>query len=225
MISDATSNTLIDIDRPVAWRWAALMITVAASLMIVMAVPALAEWVQPLDDWGWEAAVDSEADILVAIGRALDVIGGSVVMAALMFAVAIIFGIKRRWATLATWLVAMGLSQLLSLSLKFLYERPRPTQSLVETATWSFPSGHSITAAVFAVALVLLWVPKGHRRRKMLVVGVAYAVIMAVSRVYLRAHWITDASAGFAIGVGTAVVVILAMNKSSSGGAEDGERL
>lgn len=225
MTSDSTSNTMIDIDRPVAWRWAAFMSTVAASLMIVMAVPALVKWVQPLDDWGWEAAVDSEAGILVAIGRALDVIGGSVVMAALMFAVAIIFGIKRRWATLATWLVAMGLSQLLSLSLKFLYERPRPTQSLVETATWSFPSGHSITAAVFAVALVLLWVPKGHRRRNMLGVGVVYAVVMAVSRVYLRAHWITDASAGFAIGVGTAVVVILAMNKSSSGGAEDGERL
>jgi undecaprenyl-diphosphatase len=79
----------------------------------------------------------------------------------------------------------------------------------VEEHSFSFVSGHSLTAAAIAITLVLVWVPAGHRRRNLLIVAVAYAAVMAASRVYLRAHWLTDAYVGVLIGAGVAVTVAL----------------
>ena len=66
-------------------------------------------------------------------------------------------------------------------------------------ATASFPSGHATTA--FATAVLLgLWYPRGTG------VFVGLAVLVAVSRVMLGAHFPSDALAGAVLGSGVALV-------------------
>ena len=67
-------------------------------------------------------------------------------------------------------------------------------------ATASFPSGHATTA--FATAVVLgLWYPRGTG------VFVGLAVLVAISRVMLGAHFPSDALAGALLGSGVALAV------------------
>jgi membrane-associated phospholipid phosphatase len=69
-----------------------------------------------------------------------------------------------------------------------------------ETATgYSFPSGHTQTAAVTYTSFALLF-----KRRAITIVAVAMIVIIGFSRVYLGVHYPTDVLAAIALGVGVA---------------------
>ncbi len=63
----------------------------------------------------------------------------------------------------------------------------------------SFPSGHTSAAMAFATVLWLV-----HRKRGALLLLVAAAI--AVSRLYLRDHHLSDVVAGTFLGAGTAIV-------------------
>lgn len=197
-------------DAAIARRWSLALWAVVGILLVVMAVPALAEAIQPLDDWVWEFVVSTELAALVAAAKTLDIIGGVLVMTSVVVVVAVILAWKRHRAALATWLLAMTAAQALSVLIKELYARPRPPLPLIdESDSWSFPSGHALTAAAVAITLVLLWEPAGGRRRSLLIVAAAYAFVMAASRVYLRAHWFTDVAEGLALGAATALAAAL----------------
>jgi len=88
---------------------------------------------------------------------------------------------------------------------KAFFHRGRPTGSLVGTVGASFPSGHAVTGAATAVALVLVLMPAGPARRRWERVAVAFAFVMATSRVYLHAHWLSDVVAGVLLGTGVAL--------------------
>jgi undecaprenyl-diphosphatase len=80
------------------------------------------------------------------------------------------------------------------------------------TSGGSFPSGHAVAASVTAVALVIaLFPPAGFRRWLWGVAAALFSFVMALSRAYLGAHWLSDATAGVLLGttiaLGTAVVV------------------
>ena len=70
---------------------------------------------------------------------------------------------------------------------------------------YSFPSGHATAGAATAVALVLAFFPPGPRRRKWEWIAVGFAFLMAMSRVYLHAHWFSDVVAGVLLGSGIAL--------------------
>jgi len=174
-------------------------------LFLFLAVPFLADIVQVLDDAVWELVVRLEFDVAAAIAEILDLLGSTAVTAPIMIAVAVYLLVRRRWEAFWFWVLAMATSQVLIGPMKALYERPRPPDSLVSTSNWSFPSGHAVAGAAIAVALVIVLVPAGPKRRAYEILAAAFAFTMALSRVYLRAHWLTDVLAGAALG---AAVVI-----------------
>jgi membrane-associated phospholipid phosphatase len=93
--------------------------------------------------------------------------------------------------------------------------RARPPAALVlgpVGTNMSFPSGHTIGAAAFALALAYLWwrAQRG-LLRAWLGLGIALAVTaaMAISRLYLADHWLTDVLASIVLAFGVMSGVVL----------------
>ena len=117
-------------------------------------------------------------------------------------------GHRRAAAILVTDAVV---SQLLVYALKELVQRPRPTlfDEITRPETWSFPSGHSLSAmAIYgSIAAVVIIYRRAHRG---LVIAAATLLIGAIgfSRIYLGVHWPFDVLAGFAAGVPLVVATV-----------------
>lgn len=192
-------------DHPRAWRIARALWLVAALLFAAIAIEPIRETVERIDQATFDWAVDAEWEPAVIGAKVLDFLGSVWVTVPIMLATTAWLWLRRRWEALTTWLVAMVVSQLFIGPVKALYQRARPPQALVETSSWSFPSGHSVSVAAIAVALVIVLVPAGPRRRNLEMLAAGTAVVMALSRVYLRAHWLSDVAAGAALGVAIAI--------------------
>ena len=177
----------------------------SALLFMAIAVPTLKDAVQAVDDQVHRWVVSIEWGPAVTASQFLDFVGSAWVVWPTMAGVAAWLAWSRRWEAFSTWVVAMVVSQLMVGPVKSLYMRPRPSMSLVETSSWSFPSGHSVVGGAIAIAAVIVLVPAGPRRRNLEMLAIAFAVVMALSRVYLRAHWLSDAAAGVALGAAIAI--------------------
>lgn len=106
----------------------------------------------------------------------------------------------RLQAVLVLLLVPGGM--LLNVAMKHLFQRARPAgdEALVRIATFSFPSGHVAAATLFYAALAAL-VFAHTRSRAMRGMAVGWCALMvscvAVSRVYLGAHYVSDTLGAF----------------------------
>lgn len=97
---------------------------------------------------------------------------------------------------------------------KVLAARARPGQTLRihDEAGLAFPSGHATQAFSFylVLALLLLTVVTAYAYRVAVVVsGLTVATLVAISRLYLGAHWLTDVIAGAVLGAGWAMLLWL----------------
>lgn len=106
--------------------------------------------------------------------------------------------------------IGLGMSAFLSNSLKAYYEEERPFEILGRdilvidntSSMNSYPSGH--TTAVFTYATIIVI-----RHPKMKLPCMSLACLVALSRVYLGVHWITDVVGGALLGVCIGVFVTL----------------
>ena len=111
-----------------------------------------------------------------------------------------VFGGSERFQALLAAVIAVGLGIGLFLSLKRAFGRKRPCAlephcwaTLLPPDQFSFPSGHSITAFAVAVSLVSYY--------PALLPGLLFcAVSVALSRVLLGMHFLSDVVAGGALG-------------------------
>lgn len=193
-------------DHPTAWRLSLVLWVLGGSLFVALAVPSIADTVQEFDDAVWELAVDLENEVAVFVAEAFDLVGSTPVTLPIMLITAGWLVWRRRWEAVSFWILAMVSSQLLIGPVKGLYERERPPLPLVETSDFSFPSGHAVAGAAIAVSLVIVLVPAGPKRRNLEILAGFFALLMALSRVYLRAHWFTDVAAGASLGAAVAIV-------------------
>lgn len=109
-------------------------------------------------------------------------------------------------------LVAFAGAEALTWSLKFYFERERPSfaNPIATESSFSFPSGHAlISVAVYGAVGYLLF---GRLRRtgaRAACVGAFMLLVAAIgfSRLYLGVHYLSDVLAGFGLGFAWLVIV------------------
>ena len=109
----------------------------------------------------------------------------------------------REWYWILTLALATLGGALVNVMLKTAYERARPhfDDPLVTLGTYSFPSGHTAAATVFygTVAAFLVTRYRNPRIRIGIVfAAVAMVALVALSRMYLGAHYLSDVVAAAA---------------------------
>ena len=131
--------------------------------------------------------------------------------------------VQRQWAA-ASLVAATALADGLTVLVKLIVARPRPTPDLVEVyrtvSGFSFPSGHVVHyVAFFGIIGYLVWrrlrsppPPRGLARGALVVLLAlccALVVLVGPSRVFLGAHWPTDVLGGYVLG-GTCLLLLIA---------------
>jgi membrane protein DedA with SNARE-associated domain/membrane-associated phospholipid phosphatase len=81
-------------------------------------------------------------------------------------------------------------------------DRPRPLYALVDTSGSAYPSAHAAYAVAWtACAIAVVHAVPGMVRRTLFVgVAIGLTAAIALTRVYLRAHWLTDVLGGVGLG-------------------------
>jgi len=114
-------------------------------------------------------------------------------------------------------LVAVPGGMLLNVALKHVFRRTRPSfdDPLLSLMTYSFPSGHTAAATVFygLLACYLVRRVRTWRARALVMLGaVVMVMLVALSRMYLGVHYLSDVLAAAAEGAAWLAICITAVS-------------
>ena len=203
----------------------ALVLLVAAGILgfLVLADVVSDGGARHFDEW-LLLALRAPGDLSDPIGpkwfedmmRDITALGGTAVLTLGVVAVAGFLALMRKTNAAITVLISVASGMAVSQTAKWAYARPRPelVPHGMETYSASFPSGHSMMAAVVYLTLgALLARSQAQPRMKVyvLVVAVLLTALVGISRIYLGVHWPTDVLAGWCLGAAWAILCWFAM--------------
>lgn len=149
---------------------------------------------------------------LEGLGLDITALGGYAVLTLLVLVVAGYLLLSRKFCAMWLVLVASGTGWGLTMVLKELFGRQRPSvvPHLQEQTSMSFPSGHAMMSAVVYLTLGVLLAQfaadRWATRIYLLVVAILVTFLVGVSRVFLGVHYPTDVLAGWSAGLTWAVL-------------------
>jgi membrane-associated phospholipid phosphatase len=187
----------------------AVTVVLTAAAFAAVASQGVLAHIQHVDNAWLRLMVTHRSAPVTELAKFLNFLGLVSVTLPVRIVIAGYLALRRRWWHLAAFVTAIVMSEALIGTLKGIYDRARPPGSLVATSGASFPSGHSIAATVTVVAAVIALVPPGRRRVWWGAAAVAFSALMALSRAYLAAHWLSDAIAGVLLGTSCALLAAL----------------
>jgi undecaprenyl-diphosphatase len=186
--------------RSVPW----LLVVVAATAMAVFAALTVAVTTSPslaIDSSAFETADDLRAPWLDKVAKLVTklgliaIVGSAVLIAAWLL-------IRRRHGIRAAALMAGATLEWVSVWItKTLVDRPRPPDPLVHTSGASYPSAHAANSVGWLAIALTVVIPNRGARIAAVTAGGLLAVLVGLSRIYLRAHYASDVLAGEALAV------------------------
>ena len=136
----------------------------------------------------------------------MSTIGGPVGVGVIAALVAIALLITKRFRWTIYLLLNVGIGGGIDMELKRYFARARPAvaQQLMHATGYSFPSGHAMGSTVLFATLSYLAIrilPRWRWKSAALALCTTLIVSVALSRVYLGVHWISDVGAGIVAGL------------------------
>ena len=122
-------------------------------------------------------------------------LGGPIIAAILSIIVSLYMFIRHNFKAGIWSASTLVIGNLINVLAKNLIQRPRPNDKLVAIGGYSFPSGHTFGTALFIFFVVFLIVPQIKDvilRRILTFLGFLWILIIALTRVYLHVHYLTD---------------------------------
>lgn len=123
----------------------------------------------------------------------------------------LLFILIRKKKNILLFISSIVLGLVSYLSLKYLFQRIRPENALIEASGYSFPSGHATMATIFF--LIVIYSFKEDIKNsllKYLFIGlnILLILLMGFNRIYLSIHWFTDIIIGFLLGIFWIILLI-----------------
>jgi undecaprenyl-diphosphatase len=168
----------------------------------------------PGDQTALDVVNDLSASWLDDAAKAFTYLGSGWVTFPLAALAAIALAARRRWMEFWVLVVGFTLTALLVPEIKGWTDRPRPPDPVIPVGGSAFPSGHAAQATLyawFAITFALRLVPGITRRSLVIAAGIGLTILIGLTRVYLRVHWLSDVTAGWALGLSCFSVVAVAV--------------
>lgn len=152
--------------------------------------------------WLHSMSTPALTDIMLAISAVHGVWGMSVLV---LIAASVLLW-KRHGFWLIVLLVAVPGGAILNVGMKQAFERARPQLEapVLVLHDYSFPSGHTCASTLFygvIAAFMVSHTRSWQRRANICIAALCMVALVAFSRLYLGAHFLTDVMAGFAEGI------------------------
>ncbi len=157
----------------------------------------------PGDTTAIEIAERLRTDWLTSIAKAVTQLGATGLTGAFVLLSAVLLAARRRWAELGVLLGGVVLIFVGVHEIKDAVDRPRPGDGLVDVSGSSFPSAHAAYSTFYvwlAVTIVMRLRPGMARGALVVTIGIVLTALVGLSRVYLDVHYLSDVSAGWALG-------------------------
>ncbi|HEY0317950.1 MAG TPA: bifunctional DedA family/phosphatase PAP2 family protein [Solirubrobacterales bacterium] len=187
-------------------EFTSLMATLAVALFALVAYTVVVgdhPRPTPGDQTAMELAGDLHSGFLEGFSKVVSFLGSGAFTWGLTIVVAALLVARRRWAEFAVLVVGMTLISIGVHELKAAVDRPRPAHPLTGFSGSSFPSGHAANSVLYvwlAVMVVLRLRPGMARAAAVVTAGIVLTALVGLSRVYLNVHYMSDVSAGWALG-------------------------
>jgi membrane protein DedA with SNARE-associated domain/membrane-associated phospholipid phosphatase len=151
-----------------------------------------------------KVADDLNSGAGVAIAKVVTALGALPVTGGLALATSLYLAARRRVAEAVALAAGMGLTVWAVHWAKDAVDRPRPVHPLVSATDQSYPSGHSAYAIAYVAVAVTIghMFPRFRGRVAVVAVAIGLAVVIGVTRIYLRAHFFSDVIGGFGLACG-----------------------
>lgn len=188
-----------------AWMFAVISEDLITYDALIRFDEGLSDWLRTSDHHPMEGMMLSAT----SLGSITAIIG-------VTFVTCLFFLITRSWFWLITTLVALPGGMLMNYLLKNLFSRARPGWADPSAALsgFSFPSGHTMMATVMYGLIAAFWwrQAKSYLSRSLAVFTAAsIALSVAISRVYLGAHYLSDVLSALAAGLFWLSVCLIAI--------------
>jgi len=157
----------------------------------------------PGDRTAWDVAHDLQAGWLTDAAKAITTLGSGWVVYPLTTVAAIFLAVRRRWMEFWSVVIGVALIAFFVPEIKAWTDRPRPPDPLISVDGSAYPSAHAGQGTLYtwlAITLALRVVPGITRQSLVIAAGIALTVLIGLTRVYLRVHWLSDVSGGWALG-------------------------
>jgi membrane protein DedA with SNARE-associated domain/membrane-associated phospholipid phosphatase len=187
-------------------EFTSLMATLAVALFVLVAYAVVVgdhPGPTPGDETARELVGHIQGSFLTSVAKAITALGSGAVVWSLAAICAALLAWRRRWAEFWVLVAGMAITQIGIVEIKDAVDRPRPPEPLVSTSGASFPSGHAAHSVFYlwlAVTIVLRLRPGMARGAAVVTAGFVLTALVGLSRVYLGVHYLSDVSAGWALG-------------------------
>ncbi|MBI2692166.1 MAG: VTT domain-containing protein [Solirubrobacterales bacterium] len=153
-----------------------------------------------INDAAFRIADSIRTDWLDSVAEAVTYLGAFPVAASFTIIAAAYCVYRRRLPEAMVLVFSLFIALLLIAPMKAWTDVPRPPGSLVEFSGMAFPSGHAAYAITYiTIAVTLERVRDIVTRAALVIIAVALAAAIGLTRVYLRAHYLSDVIGGAAL--------------------------
>lgn len=162
------------------------------------------------DNWAQIIAQNIQSTNLTRLFTAISQLASQTGLTLLTLLVIAWFSYYKRYHVAALLAINMTVLTYVNHLLKNSIQRPRPSlQQLLPIGGYSFPSGHTYGITVLLITLLLISLQKAPIKPFKLLFVCSIILLVAISRIYLQVHYLSDVLAGFSLGTANTILSFL----------------